>query len=116
MNEKIIMGVSGGVDSAVSLKLLCEQGYDVEALFMKNWDEDDENGCNAKEDLEYAKDACDKLNVKLHTANFSDEYWNNVFLDFINNYKNGYTPNPDVLCNKYIKFNVFTEYAIKLGA
>ena len=116
MNEKIIMGVSGGVDSAVSLKLLCEQGYDVEALFMKNWDEDDKNGCNAKEDLEYAKDACDKLNVKLHTANFSDEYWNNVFLDFINNYKNGYTPNPDVLCNKYIKFTVFTEYAIKLGA
>lgn len=117
MSEKIIVGLSGGVDSSVSLKLLHEKGFDVEALFMKNWDEDDENfGCNAKEDLEYAEDACKKLNVKLHTANFSDEYWNNIFLNFIDSYKKGLTPNPDILCNKFIKFKVFIDYAKSLGA
>ena len=116
MNEKIIIGISGGVDSTVSLKILHDQGFNVEALFMKNWDEDDSNGCNAKEDLIYAKDACDKLNIKLHTANFSDEYWNDIFLDFVDSYKNGYTPNPDILCNKYIKFKVFTDQARSLGA
>ena len=117
MSEKIIVGVSGGVDSSVSLKLLREKDYDVEALFMKNWDEDDENlGCNAKEDLEYAEDACKKLNVKLHTANFSDEYWNNIFLNFIDSYKKGLTPNPDILCNKFIKFKVFIDHAKSLGA
>lgn len=116
MNEKIIIGISGGVDSTVSLKILHDQGFNVEALFMKNWDEDDSSGCNAKEDLIYAKDACDKLNIKLHTANFSDEYWNNIFLDFVDSYKNGYTPNPDILCNKYIKFKVFTDHARSLGA
>ena len=117
MNEKIIIGVSGGVDSAVAMKLLQDQGYDVEALFMKNWDEEDQvDNCSAKEDLEYANQACKQLSIKLHTVNFSDHYWNNIFLDFIENYKNGYTPNPDVLCNKHIKFKVFMEHAETLGA
>ena len=117
MNEKIIIGVSGGVDSAVAMKLLQDQGYDVEALFMKNWDEEDQvDNCSAKEDLEYANQACEQLSIKLHTVNFSDHYWNNIFLDFIENYKNGYTPNPDVLCNKHIKFKVFMEHAETLGA
>ena len=117
MNEKIIIGVSGGVDSAVAMKLLQDQGYDVEALFMKNWDEEDQvDNCSAKKDLEYANQACEQLSIKLHTVNFSDHYWNNIFLDFIENYKNGYTPNPDVLCNKHIKFKVFMEHAETLGA
>ena len=116
MNNKIIIGLSGGVDSAVSMKILKDKGYNIEALFMKNWDEDDiENECNAKDDLKYASDACDKLNVKLNTANFSDQYWNNIFLDFIDSYKSGYTPNPDTLCNKYIKFKVFIDHAKSLG-
>ncbi len=117
MNEKIIVGLSGGVDSSVSLKILHEKGHDVEALFMKNWDEDDKNlGCNAKEDLEYATDTCERLDVKLHTANFSDEYWNGIFLNFIDSYKKGLTPNPDILCNKFIKFKVFIDHAKNLGA
>jgi len=117
MIDKIIVGVSGGVDSAVSLKLLQEKGYKVEALFMKNWDEDDiSSGCNAKEDLKYAEDVCTKINIKLHTANFSDQYWNKIFLDFIDNYKKGLTPNPDILCNKFIKFKVFLDHAVSLGA
>ena len=117
MKEKVIIGVSGGVDSSVAMKLLKESGYNVEAIFMKNWDEDDKtDNCNIKEDLEYANDACEKLNIKLHTVNFSDHYWNNIFIDFIDNYKKGYTPNPDILCNKYIKFKVFIEYAESLGA
>ena len=116
MKNKILIGLSGGVDSSVSLKLLKDQGYFVEALFMKNWDEDDKSsGCNAAEDLEYAMDVCDKLNVKLNTANFSDEYWNKIFLNFIENYKSGFTPNPDILCNKYIKFKVFVDHAKDLG-
>jgi len=116
MNNKIIIGLSGGVDSTVSMKLLKDKGYNIEALFMKNWDEDDiENECNVKEDLKYATDACEKLSIKLNTANFSDQYWNNIFLDFIDNYKSGYTPNPDILCNKYIKFKVFIDHAKLLG-
>ena len=112
MNNKVIIGLSGGVDSTIAMKLLKDSNYNVEALFMKNWDEDDDSsGCNALEDLKYAREACDKLQIKLHTANFSDQYWNNIFLDFIEEYKKGYTPNPDILCNKHIKFKVFLEYA-----
>lgn len=117
MNNKVIIGLSGGVDSTISMMLLKNKGYNLEALFMKNWDEDDsQEGCNAEEDLKYARDACNQLNIKLHTVNFSDEYWNNIFLKFIDSYKRGYTPNPDILCNKYIKFKVFLDHAITLGA
>ena len=113
MNNKVIIGLSGGVDSTIAMKLLKDSNYNVEALFMKNWDEDDNSsGCNALEDLKYAREACDKLQIKLHTANFSDQYWNNIFLDFIEEYKKGYTPNPDILCNKHIKFNVIMIFKV----
>lgn len=114
---KVIVGMSGGVDSSVSALLLLEQGYRVEGLFMKNWDEDDGTEyCTAKEDLADAQAVCDKLGIKLHTANFAAEYWDNVFEHFLAEYKAGRTPNPDVLCNREIKFKVFLEYAEMLGA
>lgn len=108
--------MSGGVDSSVSALLLLQQGFDVEGLFMKNWDEDDGSEyCSAKEDLADAQAICDKLGIKLHQANFSSEYWDNVFEHFLNEYQAGRTPNPDVLCNKEIKFKVFKDYAEILG-
>jgi tRNA-specific 2-thiouridylase len=116
-SQKIIVGLSGGVDSSVATLMLLEQGYNVEALFMKNWDEDDKNGkCHAEQDLSDAQKVADKLGVKLHTKNFSADYWSDVFEDFIQEHKNGRTPNPDVLCNQKIKFKVFLEYALSLGA
>ena len=116
-SEKIIVGLSGGVDSSVATLMLLEQGYDVEALFMKNWDEDDEDGyCTAEQDLSDAQKVADKLGVKLHTKNFSADYWDDVFEDFLQEHKKGRTPNPDVLCNQKIKFKVFLEHAISLGA
>lgn len=109
--------MSGGVDSSVSALLLKEQGYHVEGLFMKNWDEDDGTDyCTAIEDLNDAQAVCDKLEIKLHTANFAAEYWDNVFEHFLNEYKAGRTPNPDILCNKEIKFKAFLDYATSLGA
>tara|TARA_R110000851_G_scaffold64628_2_gene147076 strand:- start:690 stop:1787 length:1098 start_codon:yes stop_codon:yes gene_type:complete len=109
--------MSGGVDSSVSALLLMQQGYEVEGLFMKNWDEDDGTEyCTAKEDLADAEAVCAKLGIKLHTANFAAEYWDNVFEHFLAEYKAGRTPNPDILCNREIKFKVFLEYAEMLGA
>jgi len=114
---RVIVGMSGGVDSSVSALLLLQQGYEVEGLFMKNWDEDDGTEyCTAKRDLEDAQKVCDTLGIKLHTANFSAEYWDNVFEYFLSEYKAGRTPNPDILCNREIKFKVFLEYAQMLGA
>ncbi|MFG6175738.1 tRNA 2-thiouridine(34) synthase MnmA [Halomonas sp. THAF12] len=114
---KVIVGMSGGVDSSVSALLLLEQGFDVEGLFMKNWDEDDGTEyCTAKEDLADAEAVCAKLGIKLHTANFAAEYWDNVFEHFLAEYQAGRTPNPDILCNREIKFKVFLEYAEMLGA
>ncbi|MCW4148613.1 tRNA 2-thiouridine(34) synthase MnmA [Halomonas sp. 18H] len=114
---KVIVGMSGGVDSSVSALLLLQQGYEVEGLFMKNWDEDDGTEyCTAKEDLADAEAVCEKLGIKLHTANFAAEYWDNVFEHFLAEYKAGRTPNPDILCNREIKFKVFLEYAEMLGA
>ncbi|SFV61933.1 tRNA-specific 2-thiouridylase MnmA [hydrothermal vent metagenome] len=113
---KIIVGLSGGVDSSVCALLLQQQGYQVEALFMKNWEEDDNETCSAQQDLKDASAIAKKLNIKLHTVNFSSEYWQEVFEDFIEQHKNGLTPNPDVLCNQKIKFKVFLEYALELGA
>lgn len=116
-SKKVIVGMSGGVDSSVSALLLLQQGYQVEGLFMKNWDEDDGTEyCTAKEDLADAQQVCDKLGIKLHTANFAAEYWDNVFEHFLAEYKAGRTPNPDILCNKEIKFKAFLEYALMLGA
>jgi tRNA-specific 2-thiouridylase len=116
MKEKIIVGLSGGVDSSVAAFLLLEQGFEVEGLFMKNWEEDDAEFCTAKEDLADATQVADKLGIKLHTVNFSSEYWEEVFSDFVQKHKLGLTPNPDVLCNQKIKFKVFLDYALELGA
>lgn len=115
-NTLVIVGMSGGVDSSVSALLLQQQGYKVEGLFMKNWDEDDDSDyCTAKEDLADAQKVCDTLGIKLHTINFAAEYWDNVFEHFLEEYRAGRTPNPDILCNREIKFKVFLEYATILG-
>jgi tRNA-specific 2-thiouridylase len=104
--------MSGGVDSSVSAHLLIEQGYQVEGLFMKNWEEDDtDEYCAASQDLDDAQLVCDKLGIKLHTINFATEYWDNVFEYFLAEYKAGRTPNPDIMCNKEIKFKAFLEFA-----
>lgn len=110
--------MSGGVDSSVSAWLLQQQGYRVEALFMKNWEEDDsEEYCTAARDLADARSVCDTLGVTLHSVNFSAEYWDKVFLHFLAEYQAGRTPNPDILCNKEIKFTSFLECATEdLGA
>ncbi len=110
--KKVIVGMSGGVDSSVSAYLLLKQGYQVEGLFMKNWEEDDtDEYCAAAEDLKDAQAVCDKLGIKLHTVNFAAEYWDNVFEYFLAEYKAGRTPNPDIMCNKEIKFKAFLEFA-----
>lgn len=116
--QKVIVGMSGGVDSSVSAYLLLQQGYQVEGLFMKNWEEDDNDEyCAAAADLQDAQAVCDKLGIKLHKVNFAAEYWDNVFEYFLAEYKAGRTPNPDIMCNKEIKFKAFLEFAAEaLGA
>jgi tRNA-specific 2-thiouridylase len=115
---KVIVGMSGGVDSSVSALLLQQEGFQVEGLFMKNWEEDDnEEYCAAAQDLEDAQAIADKLGIKLHKINFAAEYWDNVFEYFLAEYKAGRTPNPDIMCNKEIKFKAFLEFAAEdLGA
>ena len=116
-SQKVIVGMSGGVDSSVAALLLRDQGYQVEGLFMKNWEEDDGTEyCTAKEDYADAQAVADKLQINLHGANFSSEYWDNVFEHFLAEYRVGRTPNPDILCNREIKFKAFLEYALHLGA
>ena len=116
-NTRVIVGMSGGVDSSVAALLLLQQGYQVEGLFMKNWEEDDtEEYCSAATDLADAQSVSDQLGIKLHTVNFSTEYWDRVFAYFLEEYRSGRTPNPDVLCNKEIKFKAFLDYALKIGA
>lgn len=112
---KVIVGMSGGVDSSVAAHLLIKQGYIVEGLFMKNWEEDDDTEyCTARQDLADAQQVADELGIPLHQANFSAEYWDRVFEYFLAEYRAGRTPNPDILCNKEIKFKAFLTYAQQL--
>jgi tRNA-specific 2-thiouridylase len=114
---RVIVGLSGGVDSSVAALLLKQQGYEVQGLFMKNWEEDDtESYCSASIDVADAQAVCDHLDIPLHTVNFSAEYWDKVFEYFLQEYRVGRTPNPDILCNKEIKFKAFLDYALQLGA
>ena len=116
-NKKIIVGVSGGVDSSVAALLLLEQGYEVEALFMKNWDETDETGgCIWEADVEDALAVCEKLGVRLNTVDLSEAYWHRVFREFLEEYSRGRTPNPDILCNQEIKFRAFMDHAASMKA
>lgn len=115
--KKVIVGMSGGVDSSVAALLLQQQGYSVEGLFMKNWEEDDdEDYCSAAVDLADAQSVCEQLDIPLHTVNFASEYWDRVFEHFLEEYRAGRTPNPDILCNKEIKFRAFLDHALTLGA
>ncbi|KAA3638807.1 MAG: tRNA 2-thiouridine(34) synthase MnmA [Proteobacteria bacterium] len=118
MAEKIIVGMSGGVDSSVSAALLQQQHpNDVAGLFMKNWEEDDTSEiCSADEDVKDAQAVCDRLGIKLHRRNFAAEYWDYVFSEFLEEYQKGRTPNPDILCNREIKFKTFLDHADDLGA
>ncbi len=115
--NRVVVGLSGGVDSAVAAHWLIEHGYLVEALFMKNWEEDDAPGyCAAAQDLSDAADVAERLGIPLHTANFAAEYWDRVFERFLAEYRALRTPNPDVLCNREIKFQVFLDHALERGA
>ncbi|MDP3561489.1 MAG: tRNA 2-thiouridine(34) synthase MnmA [Legionellaceae bacterium] len=117
MKTKVIVGMSGGVDSSVAAYLLQQQGYDVEGLFMKNWEQDDKDDyCAAAADLADAQTVCDQLGIKLHSVNFAEAYWQRVFTHFLDEYEHARTPNPDVLCNKEIKFKAFLDHALTLGA
>jgi tRNA-uridine 2-sulfurtransferase len=112
--KRVILGLSGGVDSAVAAILLQQAGADVHALHMTNW-EDDDGYCTAADDLQDARNACEQLGIPLHHANFSKQYRDQVFAYFLDEYRAGRTPNPDVLCNREIKFGVFRDYAKRLG-
>ncbi len=116
-DTRVIVGMSGGVDSSVAAHLLQQQGYQVEGLFMRNWEDDDGTEyCTAMTDLMDAQSVCDALDIDLRTVNFAAEYWDNVFEHFLREYKSGRTPNPDVLCNREIKFKAFLDHARELGA
>ncbi|WP_339173343.1 tRNA 2-thiouridine(34) synthase MnmA [Anoxybacillus sp. FSL W8-1294] len=114
---RVVVGMSGGVDSSVAALLLKQQGYDVIGIFMKNWDDTDENGvCTATEDYEDVVRVCNQIGIPYYAVNFEKQYWEKVFTYFLDEYKAGRTPNPDVMCNKEIKFKAFLEHAMALGA
>ena len=114
---RVVVGMSGGVDSSVTALLLKEQGYDVVGVFMKNWDDTDENGvCTATEDYKDVAKVANQIGVPYYSVNFEKEYWDRVFEYFLAEYRLGRTPNPDVMCNKEIKFKAFLDYAMQLGA
>lgn len=114
---RVVVGMSGGVDSSVTALLLKEQGYDVVGIFMKNWDDTDENGvCTATEDYKDVAKVADQIGIPYYSVNFEKEYWDRVFEYFLAEYRAGRTPNPDVMCNKEIKFKAFLDYAVELGA
>ncbi|WP_407269545.1 tRNA 2-thiouridine(34) synthase MnmA [Radiobacillus sp. PE A8.2] len=116
-DTRVVVGMSGGVDSSVTALLLKQQGYDVVGIFMKNWDDTDENGvCTATEDFDDVVRVCNQLDIPYYAVNFEKQYWDKVFTYFLNEYKAGRTPNPDVMCNKEIKFKAFLEHALSLGA
>ena len=127
MGKKVIIGMSGGVDSSVAAILLQKQGYEVIGLFMRNWDSTINNDflgnpnlnndiCPQEEDYNDALSVCNKLGIPLHRVDFVKEYWDYVFTYFLDELKKGRTPNPDIMCNKYIKFDCFIREAKKLGA
>ncbi|MCM3669960.1 tRNA 2-thiouridine(34) synthase MnmA [Mesobacillus maritimus] len=116
-DTRVVVGMSGGVDSSVAALLLKQQGYDVIGIFMKNWDDTDENGvCTATEDYEDVIRVCNQIGIPYYAVNFEKQYWDKVFTYFLDEYKAGRTPNPDVMCNKEIKFKAFLEHALNLGA
>lgn len=114
---RVVIGMSGGVDSSVAALVLKEAGYDVIGIFMKNWDDTDETGlCTADADFDDVRRVCDQIGIPYYTVNFEKEYWDRVFVYFLEEYKRGRTPNPDVMCNKEIKFKAFLEKALHLEA
>src|SRR5690349_7401328 len=114
---KVVVGMSGGVDSSVAALLLKRQGYDVVGLFMKNWEDDDSDEyCSTRQDLIDAAAAADVIGIELEAVNFAAEYKDRVFASFLSEYSAGRTPNPDVLCNAEIKFKAFLDHAMRLGA
>ncbi|EHL2563591.1 tRNA 2-thiouridine(34) synthase MnmA, partial [Listeria monocytogenes] len=114
---RVVVGMSGGVDSSVTAHILKEQGYDVIGIFMKNWDDTDEFGvCTATEDYDDVIRVANQIGIPYYAVNFEKEYWDKVFTYFLDEYKLGRTPNPDVMCNKEIKFKAFLEHAESLGA
>ncbi|WCK54007.1 tRNA 2-thiouridine(34) synthase MnmA [Aneurinibacillus sp. Ricciae_BoGa-3] len=116
-DTRVVVGMSGGVDSSVAALLLKQQGYDVIGIFMKNWDDTDEFGyCTAEEDYEDVRRVAGQIGIPYYTVNFEKEYWDRVFTYFLDEYKKGRTPNPDVMCNKEIKFKAFLDRALELGA
>ncbi|MFS0780806.1 tRNA 2-thiouridine(34) synthase MnmA [Bacillus sp. 1P06AnD] len=116
-DTRVVVGMSGGVDSSVAALLLKQQGYDVVGIFMKNWDDTDENGvCTATEDYEDVMKVCEQIGIPYYGVNFEKQYWDKVFTYFLDEYRSGRTPNPDVMCNKEIKFKAFLEHAMNLGA
>lgn len=117
MAERIVVGMSGGVDSSVAALLLKKQGYDVIGVFMNNWEEDGDDGvCTAESDWRDVRQVCDLLDIPYYSVSFAREYWDNVFSYFLQEYRAGRTPNPDVLCNREIKFKAFLDFALQLGA
>ncbi|WP_327063191.1 tRNA 2-thiouridine(34) synthase MnmA [Jeotgalibacillus soli] len=116
-NTRVVVGMSGGVDSSVAALLLKQQGYDVIGIFMKNWDDTDDNGvCTATEDYNDVIRVCNQIGIPYYAVNFEKQYWDKVFTYFLDEYRAGRTPNPDVMCNKEIKFAAFLDHAMKLGA
>ena len=112
---RVVVGISGGVDSSVAAYLLKQQGHDVVGLFMINWEESD-GQCTAEEDYEDVKRVCTKIGIPYFSVNYAKEYYDRVFQYFLDEYKAGRTPNPDVLCNREIKFGPFLQKARQLGA